>query len=101
MKKINILYIGMHAEIRETVVRITNNNEAWKCTGTGDVAEARELFSQTDTDLVLLGAGLDENTETELRSYFATVNPQVKVVQHYGGGSGLLANEILHALEGA
>jgi hypothetical protein len=30
MEKTHILYIGMHPEILETVVRIANKNEAWQ-----------------------------------------------------------------------
>jgi len=33
-----------------------------------------------------------------LRGYFIKVNPAVIIIQHYGGGSGLLNNEILQAL---
>jgi hypothetical protein len=100
MEKTHILYIGMHPEILETVVRIANKNEAWHCIGTGDLQLAREWFLAGQIDLVMLGPGLAETEETELRSFLETEDPAVKVVQHYGGGSGLLSNEIMHALQG-
>lgn len=97
MEKLNILYIGMHEEIRDTVVRLLNSREAWEGAGTSDPEEAKAFFAQRKTDILLLGAGLKEETETELRAFCAAEHPAAIVIQHYGGGSGLLANEILHA----
>jgi hypothetical protein len=42
---------------------------------------------------VLLGAGLSEDEAEQVRQHFT-----VPVVQHYGGGSGLLYAEIYQAL---
>lgn len=99
-QKINILYIGKHVEIMQTVVRLINNNENWAGTGTTDYTEARELFAGNAFDVVLLGCGIDEEDELLLRAFFTQHNPAAKVVQHYGGGSGLLYNEIAIVLGG-
>ena len=99
-QKINILYIGRHTEITETVVRLINNNPDWTGTGTGSDSHAMELFLNNKFDLVLLGCGIEESEELELRAFFTLNNPSVKIVQHYGGGSGLLVSEILIALSG-
>ncbi|MDV6166868.1 hypothetical protein R1T16_00420 [Flavobacterium sp. DG1-102-2] len=98
MKKINILYTGMHPEILETVVRLINNNERWAGYGAGSSELAIKLFKETDFDLVLLGCGIPQECEDSLREAFAAHNPNCRIVQHYGGGSGLLSNEILSAL---
>lgn len=96
--KINILYIGRHPEITTTVNRLLNNNEEWNglCTTRDD--EAQALFTAHDISIVLLGNGISREEETELRSFFAAHNPMAKIVQHYGGGSGLLKSEIYMAL---
>jgi len=101
MKKINILYTGRHPEILETVVRLINNNENWAGYGAGSDEETIELFKKADFDIVLLGCGISKKSEASLRQFFAEHNPECKIVQHYGGGSGLLTSEILMALNNA
>ncbi|WP_330442139.1 hypothetical protein [Flavobacterium sp. C4GT6] len=98
METINILYIGKHPEIMETVVRLINKNELWTGFGTTNENEALTLFKSNSICLVLLGCGIDEQTEISLRSFFTQHNPKTKIIQHYGGGSGLLYNEIQTAL---
>ena len=98
MEAINILYIGRHPEIMETVVRLINKNESWNGLGTTNDEEAKALFKGIRMSLVLLGCGISEEDEISLRIAFAAHNPRVKVIQHYGGGSGLLYNEIYAAL---
>jgi len=100
MKTINILYTGRHPEILETVVRLINNNENWTGYGAGTNELAIELFSKINFDIVLLGCGISKECENSLRENFAAHNPACKIIQHYGGGSGLLAGEIYSALDG-
>lgn len=99
MKKINILYIGRHPEITETVVRLINSNTHWNGVGIMDDEEAKESFQKNDFSIVLLGSGIPEESEMDLRAFFKKQNPNIIIVQHYGGGSGLLKSEILLALE--
>lgn len=101
MKKINILYTGRHPEILETVVRLINNNENWAGYGAGSDEDTIDLFRKIDFDIVLLGCGIAKDNEKSLREAFASQNPKCKIVQHYGGGSGLLTSEILMALNSA
>jgi hypothetical protein len=46
-----------------------------------------------------LGSGIQEESESNLCAFFVEQNPNIIIVQHYGGGSGLLKSEILLALE--
>ena len=96
---INILYIGRHPEILETVVRLINANENWFGAGAETDEAAMDLFKKINFNLVLLGCGIEEESEEMLRNFFQKENPNCQIVQHYGGGSGLLKNEILSALE--
>lgn len=98
MNKINILYTGRHPEILETVVRLINKNENWNGFGAISNEEAINLFTTINFTIVLLGCGIPEDEENQLREVFSTINPQCNIVQHYGGGSGLLSNEIYAAL---
>ncbi|NET38689.1 MAG: hypothetical protein F6K19_42985 [Cyanothece sp. SIO1E1] len=98
MKKTQILVYGKHPEILETVLRLINKNESWEGEGSIDEERVIELFHQNQYDLVLLGGGIPEDSEKKIRALFHHINPQLKVIQHYGGGSGLLKSEIEMAL---
>jgi len=99
MNKLNILYIGRHPEIRETVVRLINKHEHWKGAGAGTDEEAYILGREDIFDIILLGCGIKEESEQQLRDFFMQQSPGIIIIQHYGGGSGLLANEIKEALD--
>lgn len=98
MQKIQILVICHHEEILQTILRLINSNERWQANGTAADEKAIELFHQHSFDLVLLGSGISDEAENKLRAIFSHQNPQIKIIQHFGGGSGLLSNEIEAAL---
>lgn len=93
MKKVEILVIGKHPEIMATILRLINNKPEWSGTGVTSVSEAIEKSNDILFNLILLGVGLSEDEKAHLKSYF-----NIPVIQHYGGGSGLLHSEICQAL---
>ncbi|MEP6613823.1 MAG: hypothetical protein ABJA76_18100 [Mucilaginibacter sp.] len=93
-----ILAIGRHAEILETVVRLINNNPEWEGFGANTDDEAVLLFSTQPFKIVLLCGGIEQESEDRLCATFKALNPVIIIVQHYGGGSGLLSAEIYQAL---
>ena len=97
MKETTILYIGNHPKIKEIVVRLLNEN--WTSIGVSTEEEAIKKMQQVKFDIVLFGCGIEPDEENRLRSYFLENDPDIKIIQHYGGGSGLLKSEILEALE--
>ncbi len=99
METIKILYIGIHPEITATVVRLINAVSDWSAVGVMNQAEAKKVFAENHFTIVLLGSGIEEESEKALRAFFKKQNPQIRIVQHYGGGSGLLKSEILLAIE--
>jgi DNA-binding NarL/FixJ family response regulator len=96
---LTILVIGRHKQIMETVLRLLNNREGWSAIGALTDEEAQEKFIKTKFDLVLIGGGVEEKSERHLKLEFEKLNPQVKIIRHYGGGGGLLFNEIEQAFE--
>ena len=96
--KIEILVIGRNEEILQTVIRLINKNEQWNATGVLTDEAAISSFEQLSPVMVLLTNGIDASSEKKLREHFARIHPGCIVIQHYGGGSGLLSNEILEAL---
>ena len=99
MNKVEILVIGHNPQIMETVLRLINQNSNWSAVGALTDEEAIELFHQYSFELVLLGGGIEDASEKKIRSLFNFQNPGITIIQHYGGGSGLLSNEIMEALD--
>jgi len=99
MKKVKILAIGRHEQILGTVVRLINNNPEWEGIGALTDKEAVQQFDHQVIDIILLCGGIEPESEINLRAYFIAHRPQVIIIQHYGGGSGLLTAEIYEALK--
>ncbi|QDW25791.1 hypothetical protein [Pedobacter sp. KBS0701] len=94
----NILYIGRDTEITTVMNRLLNARPEWKgiCVCTDE--EAIKICQTNKIDLVLLGNGIDATCEKALRAKLTGLKPALKIIQHYGGGSGLLYGEIMSAL---
>lgn len=97
--KAKILVIGRNADILQTVLRLCNGQPDYEALGAMTDEEAKDLFSKNDFDLVLMGGGVEETSETKLSSEFRIKKKDIKIIRHYGGGSGLLFNELQQALE--
>jgi hypothetical protein len=100
MSKTQILTIGRHPEILQTVIRLVNSNPDWECTGVITDDEAIAAFAAKPFELVLLGGGIEKQSEEKLCGAFRAQNPAIIIIQHYGGGSGLLTAEIYEGLRG-
>jgi len=97
--KTKILVIGRHREILDVLFRLINQHPDWEGNSASRDEEAMALFHENRYDLVLLSSGIEEESEHKLREFFMQQNPESIILQHYGGGSGLLTGEILQALE--
>ena len=56
--KTQILVIGRHEEILQTLLRLINNNDNWEARGTLDDQVAMRLFDTFHQNLVLLRSGI-------------------------------------------
>jgi hypothetical protein len=97
---VNILVVGRDPEILKVVLRLLNEHKPanYHAVGSTDPDQARSLFADTDIDLVLITNGIDATLDASLREDFLTRRPGIRILQHYGGGSGLLYGEITEAL---
>lgn len=98
-KLLNILAIGRNADIMQVMQRLVN--VPGKRTGlavTND-EDAIAAVGQQSFDLALLCAGINEDEEAILKEKLQQLNPGIVIIRHYGGGSGLLDNEILAAMD--
>lgn len=98
LSRIQVLVVGRHPEILETVVRLINQTPDWESAGALTDEEAIEIFQHRRFDLVLIGGGVDPESEAKLRAIFTFQSPLIRIIQHFGGGGGLLFAEIRAAL---
>lgn len=94
MKTLHFLVIGKNQEILETLKRIIENNEGWTAEIQSDENFCYEYIKDNTVDIVLLSSGLEEDFEKKIKEFCAELDKEVKVIDHYGGGSGLLKNEV-------
>lgn len=98
MNNIHVLVVGRNPEILNTIIRLINHKPEWSCTGALTDEEAVSAFTGQSFDIVLIGAGVSLGEKQKLCEIFNAQKPVVPIVQHYGGGSGLLFAEIYQAL---
>lgn len=94
MESLQFLVIGKNQEILDTLKRIIENNEGWKAEIKNDENICYNYIKDNQVDIVLLSSGLDEEFENEMKIFCRDLDKEVKVIDHYGGGSGLLKNEV-------
>ncbi|MFY8020068.1 MAG: hypothetical protein ACOVP1_02675 [Bacteroidia bacterium] len=94
----HILVIGRHEQIMQTVLKLINQQEGYHAVGCLLDEQAIAILQSQNIDLVLIGGGVEIESEQAIRKYVELNKPTCKVIQHFGGGSGLLFNELKQAL---
>lgn len=94
MKTLDFLVIGKNQEILDTLKRIIENNEGWTAEIQSDENFCYDYIKNNTVDIVLLSSGLEDDFEKDIKIFCAGLGKEVKVIDHYGGGSGLLKNEV-------
>jgi len=98
MKEIQILVLSSHEEILKTVLRLIHSQPGWEAKGVHSSEEALNLCKQNLFDLILIGSGISDQETWDFKKEVSKINPSLPIIQHYGGGSGLLFGEISQAL---
>ncbi|WP_182922388.1 hypothetical protein [Pedobacter planticolens] len=98
MQLIQILIIGTNKPIMETIARLIDRDGIWQATIAFSIDDAFDVCLLKDFKIVLIGAGIDEDEELKLKAHLVKSKPNLPIVKHYGGGSGLLFAEIHQAL---
>ena len=98
MKIFEFLILGKNQPILEILLRLVNAYENWNAVGFSDENAAQEYFLNNKIDIVLLSSGIEDHVEKEFTSFCLKHQPEVEVIEHFGGGSGLLKSEIEHRL---
>jgi len=98
MKRLQILVLSSHAKMLKIILRALNKSEYWEAVGTKNFQEGIQEFQKNKIDIILFGIGVTPETASKATSEFQKSNPNLKTVWHYGGGTGLLFNEIYTVL---
>ena len=98
MKTLKFLLLGKNEAILAILLRLVNADENWNAVAFHHEKEAQEYFLNHKIDIVLLSSGIEDQIEKSFTSFCLEKQPEVEVIEHFGGGSGLLRSEILHRL---
>ena len=93
----NILVIGKNKEILDVLLRVINSSQEYVASIYLYTNEKLKI-SLDKFDLVLLSSGLSVNDEKDIEAQILSILPNAKIIQHYGGGSGLLFAEFKQVL---
>ncbi|MDP5201377.1 hypothetical protein [Flavobacterium sp. DG2-3] len=96
--KLQFLLLGKNEAILAILLRLVNADENWNGVAFNNEKEAQEYFQNNKIDIVLLSSAIEDHVEKEFTSFCLKHQPDVEVIEHFGGGSGLLKSEILHRL---
>ena len=96
--EINILAIGRDKGILEVLERLINSHEGWKGTVVMTAEAVFAALGEREYRIVFVSAGITAEEEQLLRQRIEQQYPGVVVTRHFGGGSGLLENEVLSIL---
>jgi DNA-binding NtrC family response regulator len=96
-KHINILAIGRNEAILEVLNRLIN--KTWSGVSVTKDEDAIHAASKQHFDIVLFSNGITEQEKVALKDELSSYQPSLIFIQHMGGGSGLLENEIRAALD--
>jgi hypothetical protein len=93
--QMNILAIGSDAAILQVFERLINSHAGWAATVVATESAAIAAFDKTEFRIVFVCAGITAEEEEALRLRLRQLHPETVVTRHFGGGSGLLENEVL------
>ena len=89
----NVLIAGTNTEVTEVIERLVNEMDGYSGTVINSTKDLDAYLKRQPFDVLLLGAGFQQEEEVEIRRRASLLRPEMKVVEHYGGGSGLLSSE--------
>jgi len=96
---LKILAVGYHEAIMNVLERLINSHSGWTGFIARSISEAQEKMRQQPFDALLICAGVSPSEEQTLKEYVGITGAATKIIRHYGGGSGLLENEIRTAFD--
>ncbi|MCW3463942.1 hypothetical protein [Chitinophaga nivalis] len=97
--QLKLLAIGYDAAIMQVVERLLNSHDGWEGVIALTPAAALEKIGTGNYDAILLCVGVSTTDEAAFRAAVTARHLTTIIIRHYGGGSGLLENELRAALD--
>lgn len=99
--KENILYISADTLKTAEVLRIITARGNWSAITAVTELEAIQKFLEHPISMVIFAYDINREMQQGLSEYYKKINPGIILLEPYGGGTGLLEQEIIHAFETA
>ncbi|WP_426789589.1 hypothetical protein [Sphingobacterium sp. WOUb80] len=94
MNTLTFLLFGKNEEILLTLKRIIESTPGWNATIQQDLGICKKHLINDPVDVLLLSSGLSPQEEREITDHLSRLTYSIGLIKHYGGGSGLLKNEV-------
>ncbi len=95
---LRILSFVTNPDILPVLDRVVNKQEGWTGLPAATLREAKTIISESPVDVILLGAGTGATERKALADVIALQQVDTVLIDHYGGGSGLLYAEVMEAI---
>ena len=99
MEQVKVLIIGKNIEIVQLLVRLTGKFKNLLVSGTTDETAILQIQKENAPDMLIISSGLTEQSEKAIDEQSRLLQPNIKIIYHYGGGSGLLKGELQAVLD--
>ncbi|MGN7821538.1 hypothetical protein ACTJJB_15500 [Chitinophaga sp. 22536] len=96
---LKLLAIGYDPAIMQVVERLLNSHAGWEGIIALTKEDGLEKIRAGNYHAILLCVGVSAADEETFREAVRMHHPSTIVIRHYGGGSGLLENELRAALD--
>lgn len=95
---IRVLIVGRHEPIVLLLKRLVNCYEGLEANVAFCEQSAIEVIEGGQLSLIVISSGLSEEAENRIKENALVVDQGIKIITHFGGGSGLLKSEICEVL---
>jgi hypothetical protein len=89
-----VVVVGKNVEMTRVVERVLNKMEDYTGLACFELDELKRILPKEQFDILLIGTGFSARDEKLLQEEAVKIQPQIKIVVHFGGGSGLLLSEL-------
>jgi len=98
MKIHNVLVVGKNEAIVALLIKLVNKYPELFALGTCELEKIPSICQVSPVDILLFSSGLCSAEEKAVSQKVAQFHSNVKTIEHFGGGSGLLRTELNQAL---
>ena len=94
-----LLIVGKNEEITETVARLLEKYDKIVTERAHDLKSVQAALDTKMFDVIMNCGGFSKDEEDHLVNMGKENNPSIRVIEHFGGGSGLLLSELKETLD--